>query len=121
VDYDPIIDIRTVKGLKNQGGIGEALRRGVMETLKYTAKPSDLTADDAWLTELTVQTHKLRFLATGGILRRVLGKIEPDSDSDLIHVSEDGADAPVVEAAPVKVFDWEKPVKRYKRNPNVKK
>jgi plasmid rolling circle replication initiator protein Rep len=121
VNYDPIIDIQAVKDLKRDGGIDAALRKGVLETLKYTAKPSDLTADDAWLTELTIQTHKLRFLATGGILRKVLGKIEPDTDSELIRVSEDGADAPIVETAPIKIFDWEKPVKRYRRNPNAKK
>jgi plasmid rolling circle replication initiator protein Rep len=120
-DYDPIVHVTSVKDLKRNGGIDAALRKGVLETLKYTAKPSDLTSDDAWLTELTIQTHKLRFLATGGILRKVLGKIEPDTDADLIHVSEDGANAPVADGTPVTVFDWEKPVKRYKRNSNAKK
>jgi plasmid rolling circle replication initiator protein Rep len=120
-DYEPIVDVRSVKSARNLGDVSEALKRGVMETLKYTAKPSDLTADDAWLTELTAQTHKLRFLATGGILKNVLGKIEPNTDADLIRVSEDGADAPIVETAPIKIFDWEKPVKRYRRNPNSKK
>ncbi|MBM2994428.1 protein rep, partial [Escherichia coli] len=41
----------------------------VAETLKYSTKPADMVADPEWFLELTRQTHKRRFVATGGALR----------------------------------------------------
>ncbi|WP_176687188.1 protein rep, partial [Escherichia coli] len=35
-------------------------------TLKYSTKPADMVADPEWFLELTRQTHKRRFVATGG-------------------------------------------------------
>jgi len=73
--YDPNLDVRVVKG---------ELSKAVSETLKYSTKPADMVADEDWFIELTRQTHKRRFMATGGTL-----KSESEiTDSDLI--GEDG-------------------------------
>ena len=45
------------------------MRGAVAETLKYSTKPADMVADPEWFLELTRQTHKRRFVATGGALR----------------------------------------------------
>ncbi|MDI5568585.1 protein rep, partial [Salmonella enterica subsp. enterica serovar Kentucky] len=43
------------------------VRGAVAETLKYSTKPADMVADPEWFLELTRQTHKRRFVATGGM------------------------------------------------------
>ena len=50
----------------------ELVRGAVAETLKYSTKPADMVADPEWFLELTRQTHKRRFVATGGALKDVL-------------------------------------------------
>jgi hypothetical protein len=97
-DYDPIVDVRAVKG-----EILPALR----ETLKYSVKPSDMKADPGWFIELTRQVHKLRFFASGGVLKDIL-KDEETSD-DLLLLGAGDHEKPSV------FFDWSKPVRRYKR------
>nr|ULG19859.1 Replication protein [Yersinia frederiksenii] len=78
VDYNPNIDVRTVKFQKPEDGksqgcaTAEQVRSAVVETLKYSIKPSDMAADPDWLLELTRQTHNRRFVATGGALRDAL-------------------------------------------------
>ncbi|MDI5829362.1 protein rep, partial [Salmonella enterica subsp. enterica serovar Kentucky] len=48
-----------------------AIRAMGAETLKYSTKPADMVADPEWFLELTRQTHKRRFVATGGALKDV--------------------------------------------------
>ena len=106
LDYTPVIDIRTVKA--RGGDSGESpLRRAVMETLKYSVKPSDLTLSRDWLLELTAQVHKLRFIASGGVLKDVLRETE-ESDEDLMLLDEGGDSGD-----PVLHFEWKRQVKRY--------
>lgn len=82
LDYTPNVDIRTVKAKAVDQG-GQALLSGaVAEVLKYSVKPTDMVKDEAWFLELTRQTHKLRFVATGGALKEAL-RVEDESDSDL--------------------------------------
>ncbi|MDI8083623.1 protein rep, partial [Salmonella enterica subsp. enterica serovar Kentucky] len=45
-------------------------------------KPADMVADPEWFLELTRQTHKRRFVATGGALKDVL-KLEQETDQDM--------------------------------------
>ena len=104
VDYRPIVDIRTVRA--RRGAPGEKpLRRALAETLKYSIKPSDMEGE--WLIELTKQVHKLRFLASGGILRNMLRESE-ESEQDLLLLGEDseGGD-------PVLFFNWRREIRRY--------
>ena len=71
-DYMPMVDVRAVKARK---GDDIAIQSAIAETLKYSTKPSDMIQDcenpesREWFYELTRQTHKLRFIATGGALR----------------------------------------------------
>ncbi|MFO5546928.1 protein rep, partial [Klebsiella pneumoniae] len=69
---------RAVKPRKPKDGeslacaTAELVRGAVAETLKYSTKPADMVADPKWFLELTRQTHKRRFVATGGALKDVL-------------------------------------------------
>ena len=104
LDYRPIVDIRTVKA--RRGVPGETpLRQALSETLKYAVKPSDMEGD--WLIELTKQVHRLRFLASGGVLRNMLRESE-ESEQDLLLADEDGEGGD-----PVLFFDWRREIRRY--------
>mgnify|MGYP002133568833 CR=1 FL=1 len=116
-DYTPVVDIRTVKKAKDTAEGIEALRAAIQEVLKYTTKPTDLMASSEWLVELTQQTHKLRFIATGGILKDALGDIEPKTDDDLIHFVDE---TPVEPAAPRIRFQFDRETKRYRSRKTVK-
>jgi plasmid rolling circle replication initiator protein Rep len=106
LDYTPVVDVRIVKA--RGGDSGESpLRRAVMETLKYSVKPSDLTLSRDWLVELTSQVYKLKFVASGGVLRGVLRENE-ESDEDLMLLDEGGDSSD-----PVLHFEWKRQVKRY--------
>ena len=68
------------------------LHDAIVETFKYSVKPSDLLAYDdsgAWLHEITRQTHKMRFIATGGVLKGILKAEDAISNSEMIHVNGD--------------------------------
>ncbi|EEX9039673.1 protein rep [Escherichia coli] len=96
-----------------------ALEAGVIETLKYTVKSSEIMRDPAWFLELARQTYGLRMIATGGRFREILQVEKPETDEDLI-----GADMPAKpdefeEMAFWLAFDWQRPEKRYKRNPRA--
>ena len=78
-----------------------------METLKYSVKPSDLTLSRDWLVEMTAQVHKLRFIASGGVLKDVLRENE-ESDEDLMLLDGDGQSGD-----PVLRFEWRRQAKRY--------
>jgi hypothetical protein len=98
------VDIRTVKA--RRGVPGETpLRQALSETLKYAVKPSDMEGD--WLIELTKQVHRLRFLASGGVLRNMLREFE-ESEQDLLLADEDGEGGD-----PVLFFDWRREIRRY--------
>ena len=104
LDYQPIVDIRAVKA--RRGAPGEtSLRQALSETLKYAVKPSDMEGD--WLIELTRQVHKLRFVASGGVLKSVLREFEA-SEQDLLLADEDGEGGD-----PVLFFSWRREIRRY--------
>ncbi|EET0132579.1 protein rep [Escherichia coli] len=128
VDYEAGVDIRVVKqkqGWKRPDGVTlpdmhrAALESGVIETMKYTVKSSEVVRDPAWFLELARQTYGLRMVATGGRLKEVLKVDKPETDEDLI-----GADIPAEldefeEQAFWLAFDWGRTEKRYKRNPEA--
>lgn len=97
VNYLPNVDIRTVKK-RHRNAVGSdytALQSAVVETLKYSVKPSDMLSNGIfnvasvnWLHELTRQTHKLRFVATGGALKNALKTIEQITDTEMITAAE---------------------------------
>ncbi|MBE3060391.1 protein rep, partial [Klebsiella pneumoniae] len=61
----------------------ELARGAVAETLKYSTKPADMVADPKWFLALTRQTHKRRFVATGGALKDAL-KLAQETDADMV-------------------------------------
>lgn len=101
VGYLPNVDIRTVKKRHRNAVESDytALQSAVVETLKYSVKPSDLlstgvfdTVSVDWLHELTRQTHKLRFIATGGVLKNALKSVEDISTTEMITTGEQEQD-----------------------------
>lgn len=89
-DYDPSVKVQVFKQktmTDQETGIERAL--APIEGLKYAVKPCDLIgkekpADADWLTLLTKQTYKMRFIATGGILKDALRE-EDETDDDFIR------------------------------------
>ena len=113
LDYDPVVDVRTVKPPKDEKtDISAGIRRAVAETLKYSVKPSDMVADERWFLEMTKQTHKLRFIATGGILKNCLKPESEITQDDLLLIGE-GEE--IGENSKPLLFDWQKQRKKYKK------
>lgn len=91
VDYLPNVDIRVVKKkgkARTEPMTDDDIKSGVVETLKYAVKPADIMGDGSqasneWFYELTRQTHKLRFVATGGALKDIL-KDDDIGDKEMI-------------------------------------
>lgn len=120
IDYDPILNVKVVKDLKvgsevpvlghEVPGVHHSIILGVLETLKYSVKPSDLLADTEWLIELTKQMHKARSVSLGGILKEYLKEEDPE---DLIHADDEEEAIP--EESLRLIFDWREVVNRYAR------
>lgn len=91
-DYMPMVDVRAVKARK---GDDIAIQSAIAETLKYSTKPSDMIQDcenpesREWFYELTRQTHKLRFIATGGALKDFLKSDERIDNQEMITANQD--------------------------------
>lgn len=94
VDYMPVVNIKAVKANKKIGQSKEdAIKGAIMETLKYSVKPSDMIGnrtaqDNAWFYELTRQVFKLRFIASGGVLKDAFKPAEDITNDDLIVADE---------------------------------
>ncbi|MEI6355411.1 MAG: protein rep [Methylococcus sp.] len=98
------VDIRTVKDKTGQGD----LKAAIVETLKYAYKPEDTFNDSAFLYGLTEQLHKMRFLASGGILKGILK--EDLSNAEMLAGDELKESADTGE---VMLAKWNRSVKRY--------
>lgn len=115
-EYDPIVNVKAVKALEDSN---QAMLRAVLETIKYSVKPSDVlaeesvlnrNADQQWLIGLTEQLYKTKSIATGGILKEYLRELEAEPE-DLIHV--DNLESEPVNKAVSLVFAWFSHVKKY--------
>jgi len=105
LDYEPVVDIRTVKK-KKAGADGDELPKdGLSETLKYSVKPADMTADKSWFIEMTEQTHRLRFIATGGLFKNVLKPEEKVTNEEMVHLDNERVDMALVRY--IMRFLWE--------------
>ena len=119
LDYEPVVDVRAVKERAPEAAQtasdarAAALQRAVAETLKYSVKPSDMTADAEWFLELTRQTHKRRFVATGGALKDVL-RVDEETDADLVMA--DGQAEGLDDGSRL-AFNWRETDRRYRRAP----
>lgn len=115
LDYLPNVDVRAVKAKAQTAdqSAGQALQAAAAETLKYSVKPADMMADEAWFLELTKQTHRLRFVASGGALKDVL-KPDAESDEDLALTADSDADAAEDDGSRL-AFSWRTSQRRYRR------
>jgi plasmid rolling circle replication initiator protein Rep len=102
LDYNPIMDIQAVR----EGTSPSSL---IPELLKYCTKESDMVVDREWFLELTTQLHKMRAIATGGVLKEFLAELENEPE-DLIGEGDDelGEDYGRL------LFGWKRSEKRYK-------
>ncbi|XP_017797142.1 PREDICTED: replication protein-like [Habropoda laboriosa] len=120
LDYFPQVNVKAIKPNKKKTDQENKskLHDAILETFKYSVKPSDMLAYDdqgEWLCQVTKQTHKMRFLATGGVLKGVLKEdatnqemIAPDGDKEQL----DGEDE-----APRFGFSYVPKYRRYVYNP----
>ena len=104
LDYDPIMDVRAVQRGKHPMQL-------VPEILKYCTKESDMVADKDWFLELARQMHKLRCIATGGVLKDYLKELEQEPE-DLIH-TEENEDSNQVDEGSL-WFGWRSAEKKYR-------
>lgn len=88
------------------------------EVLKYAVKPADLIGNGPedpesveWLRIYVEQTHKLRFIATGGAFKDLFK--EDPTDEELIHAGDELTEEE--EAAAKLHFNWDRPVQKYRR------
>jgi plasmid rolling circle replication initiator protein Rep len=113
-DYKPMVNIKAVRkkgkakatGEKNENYI-DGIVAAAVETLKYAVKPADMLANKDWFLEMAKQTFKLRFIASGGLLKNVFKDCEPDTE-------ELNGDKEVDQnCANDLVFDWNTDEKKY--------
>jgi len=99
-DYDPIVHVKVFKSkIVTDPETGETTELAPIEGIKYPVKPDELIGgkrqkDAEWLAELTRQTHKRRFIATGGILKDVL-RDEEETNDDLLRPGEESSEEEV--------------------------
>ena len=95
VDYTPVVDVRPVKPKKPTETDPDGMRGAIAETLKYATKHEDVihNAEDPksreWFYELTRQVHRLRFVATGGLLKDALKPDDDITNEDMIDTGND--------------------------------
>jgi plasmid rolling circle replication initiator protein Rep len=110
LDYDPSVDVRTVKG---------ELAKALAEFAKYTCKPNEYIMPDKW--ELTVETvevldkalDKRRFVGLGGIFSEIHKRLHLDDmeDGDLTLKDKDT----LAEGEEIVRFWWHTGYKQYIR------
>lgn len=99
------VDIRTVKPKIE----GQDLHAAVVETLKYSTKVTDAFEDPNWLYVMTEQLHKMRFIASGGILKDIL----KDSMTDEEMISGDEIELASEDGQAKLMFTWRKEHRKY--------
>lgn len=103
-DYLPVVNIKAVKP-----GPSGFISKSLLETLKYSIKPSDLVADKDWLIEVTKQLKNVRMVSVGGTFKEFISSEDP---TNLITEGENdpqGADLAEL------FFQWETQFKQYRR------
>jgi plasmid rolling circle replication initiator protein Rep len=122
-DYTPVVHVAKVKAKSDKAKAAEAsgdklaaLSAAVAETLKYSVKPEDMLTDGAFLFGITEQLAKLRFLATGGLLKDWLK--ETPSNAEMVETGledEEGKEAEVRPDLPPLLFGWQPGERRYRQ------
>ena len=102
LDYNPILDCRAVKRGKYPMDL-------IPELLKYCTKESDMTRDREWFLELTRQMHRMRCVATGGVLKEYLKELEAEPE-DLVGEGDELIDEDELKL----YFSWWRRDKKYR-------
>lgn len=116
LDYLPVVDVR---GVRNKAGKAatntdiESLQGAVAETMKYAVKPADLHKNIDWFIEFCIQIHRLRFIASGGVLKEMFK--DEDKEEDLLLKDETKAEE---ENFPLVKFNYQSSSARYARKIN---
>lgn len=114
VDYKPVTDIRMVKPKEIENSVDSensskndlnGLMAAVVETVKYTVKPSDMVQNDDWFLEVANQLYKTRTISVGGIFKQYLKASDIERDFML--------DSERLENSGGFFFGWRNQVKRY--------
>jgi len=107
LDYDPNVDIRSVKSRSESiSNISEI----ISEVAKYSVKEIDLISDPDWMLEYTKQIHKTRAVSLGGILKKYLTEEDATNEELILGDSENELEKLVT---PFYVATWDKPDSRY--------
>lgn len=109
LNYTPIIDIRVVKPKD-----GMSLHGVAVELLKYGTKVTDAMQNPDWLYGITDQLHKMRFLASGGVLKGLF--TEAKTDDELIHADDELGDTEPAADTGQLSFYWSRKVSRYRKS-----
>ena len=102
--------------------LGEAIKNAIAETLKYATKPDEILHDcenpesREWFYELTRQTYKMRFVASGGALKNAIKDEKKITNQEMIQTGNDDE----VEQTDEKRlnFTFYRNKKKYVYNPN---
>ena len=92
-DYLPSVNVKAIRAGNNEKV--KSIRETNLWNLKYSVKPSDLAVErdkGAWLHEMTKQVHKMRFVATGGVLKGILKPDDEITNEEMISSSEETED-----------------------------
>lgn len=103
VDYDPVVSVQAVKYKGKRKFAAEELERenkdcrhfedAILETIKYSVKPSDMVEDEEWFYELNNQLHKRRAISVFGSLRELLSDNEEFSEAEMLQGDSFNLDA----------------------------
>jgi plasmid rolling circle replication initiator protein Rep len=103
--YKPIVNIKVVKPIVE---MHSDMARSVLEVVKYTTKPDDISASPEWLYGLTEQMHKVRAVSVGGIVADYVSQ----AVLDRIDKTMTSGDEEKRLGTPI-VFEWASPEKGY--------
>lgn len=107
LDYDPNVDIRSVKSRSESiSNISEI----ISEVAKYSVKEIDLVSDPDWMLEYTRQIHKMRAVSLGGVLKKYL--TEEDATNEELILGDSVNELKEL-VTPFYVANWDKPESRY--------
>jgi hypothetical protein len=119
-DYTPVVHVTKVKAKSDKAKAAEAsgdklaaLSAAVAETLKYSVKPEDMLTDGVFLFGITDQLHKLRFIASGGLLKDWLK--ETATDEEMVETGTEPDDAEPQPDLPGMTFGWQPGERKYRK------
>ncbi|WP_030008334.1 protein rep [Picosynechococcus sp. NKBG042902] len=133
VDYDPMVNVQTVKCKKGQKLIPTAdefskdnatdtsgMISAICETLKYTVKEQDLIgegcedkeANSLFLKQITEQLYKMRRVEYRGVLKEIGRELEEAENGDLVNINDEDKEPEAGDLEEVS-FKWVNALGRY--------